>query len=56
MRPAGNLAEVGECCAGWRFKSKSNYALQRLGNSIGGAIGAKARNSSLTKVPDGRRR
>jgi hypothetical protein len=36
MQLAGNLAEVRECCAQWRLKSKSNYALHELGNSIGG--------------------
>jgi hypothetical protein len=36
MRLTGNPAEVGECCAEWGFKSKSNYAFQQLGNSICG--------------------
>jgi hypothetical protein len=34
MRLAGNRAEVGECCAERRLKSKLNYASHRFGNSI----------------------
>jgi hypothetical protein len=34
MGLAGNRAEVGECCAERRLKSKLNYASHRFGNSI----------------------
>jgi hypothetical protein len=39
MQLAGDGAEVAECCAEWRFKSKLNYALHELGNSIGRGTG-----------------
>jgi hypothetical protein len=34
MQLTGDNAEVAECCAEWRFKSKLNYAFHKLGNSM----------------------
>ena len=52
MQLAGNCAEVGECCAERRFKSKSNYAFHQLGNSIGGRAWLRNEQPSW---PQGRR-
>ena len=57
MQLTGDNAEVAECCAEWRFKSKLNYAFHKLGNSMpqGGEPGSLLAGALLNEPRSPRR-